>query len=79
MASTLLPSSSRPLLPILAGLSVAYECVTSGLSVVVLEGGASVGSGDTLRTSACLSSALIDWPAILAWIARGERELASGR
>lgn len=43
----------------IAGLTTAYQCVRSGLRVVLIEAG-TLGSGETLRTSAHLASALDD-------------------
>lgn len=43
----------------LAGLSVAYNCINRGLSVVLLEDGF-IGSGESGRTTAHLASALDD-------------------
>lgn len=43
----------------LAGLSVAYNCIIKGMSVVLLEDGF-IGSGESGRTTAHLSSALDD-------------------
>lgn len=43
----------------ISGLTTAYQCLTRGHSVVVLEGG-TVGAGETLRTSAHLANALDD-------------------
>ena len=44
----------------IAGLSVAYGLAKEGRSVVVLEDGASIGSGETARTTAHLSNAFDD-------------------
>lgn len=63
----------------IAGLTTAYQCLTRGHTVVVLDGG-SVGGGETLRTSAHLASALDDRFTVLerAHGARGARLLAEG-
>ena len=44
----------------IAGLSVAYALAKGGRSVAVLEDGASIGSGETARTTAHLSNAFDD-------------------
>jgi len=44
----------------IAGLSVAYELATEGKSVVVLEDGATIGAGETSRTTAHLVNAFDD-------------------
>ena len=44
----------------IAGLSVAYELVRAGRSVVVLEDGTAIGAGETSRTTAHLSNAFDD-------------------
>jgi len=44
----------------IAGLSVAYELGREGRSVVVLEDGATIGAGETSRTTAHLSNAFDD-------------------
>lgn len=44
----------------IAGLSVAHALVGEGLSVLVLEDGPSIGSGETARTTAHLTNAYDD-------------------
>ena len=44
----------------IAGLSVAYTLARAGRSVVVLEDGATIGAGETARTTAHLSNAFDD-------------------
>src|SRR5678815_2345899 len=44
----------------IAGLSIAYELAREGRSVVVLEDGATIGAGETARTTAHLSNALTE-------------------